>query len=316
MVGVCGTFVASSTRGFRREFGGWLRESIMRDDQTDFGGGHPPELPEGLQKRTIRPASRPVESRATNGTGQAVKDASGRARDGIQNELPLNDGARVIETIVSPFHCLYNDALSFHTQSRLARSDAEASRLARASLLLYVSSAEALVHQAAEELGRPELRGLLADPSRPLPLAEAWRLLPAIIVEPDGPGATRPFDLESPPWPQFVELLMLRTSWCYPGPPSSRRAYYMAETPEGEFEPLQPHQVPSQLRRTIAADRLHFPKTGFPRDPYSLRPRHLDTARGVLDASIEALDRRMGGALCRGQRHRREPIRHLTPPTE
>lgn len=224
--------------------------------------------------------------------------------------------ARVIETIVSPFHCLYGDALSFHTQSRLARSDAEASRLARASLLLYVSSAEALVHQAAEELGRPELRGLLADPSRPLPLAEAWRLLPAIVCDPEGPVASRPFDPETPPWPQFTELLMLRTSWSYPGGPAGRRAYYRADGPAGEYEPLQVHQVPPQLKRSIAADRLLFPRTGFPRDPYSLRPRHLDTARGVLDAAIEALDRRMGGALCRGRRHHSEPVRTLTPLSE
>ena len=73
----------------------------------------------------------------------------------------------VIETVVCPFHCLYQDALSFHTQSRLARSESEASRIARAALLLYVSSAEALVHQAAIELGRAELRGPLVDPDRP-----------------------------------------------------------------------------------------------------------------------------------------------------
>ena len=89
----------------------------------------------------------------------------------------------MIETVISPFHCLYQDALGFHTQSRLARSDSEASRLARAALLLYVSSAEALVHQAADELGRPELSSMLVDPSRPIPLYEAWRLLPAIAGE-------------------------------------------------------------------------------------------------------------------------------------
>src|SRR5437870_479394 len=80
----------------------------------------------------------------------------------------------VIETVVSPFHCLYQDALYFHTESqlRLARSEAEASRLARAALVLYLASAESLVHQAAAELGRPELVALAADPSRPLPLAD------------------------------------------------------------------------------------------------------------------------------------------------
>jgi hypothetical protein len=222
------------------------------------------------------------------------------------------DSGWVIETVVSPFHCLYQDALHFHTQSRLAQSEGEAARLARAALLLYISSAEALVRQAAVELGRPELRGLLADPSRPLPLAEAWRLLPAIVAEPGVP--TRSFEPEAPPWPQFAELLMLETSWVYPGPPSSRRAYYRSSSRDGDYEPLEPHHVPDGLKRSIRTEMLTYPRTGLPRDPYSLRPRHLDTARGVLDAAIEALDRRMAGLLCHSQRHRREPVRVIHPP--
>lgn len=297
----------------------------MRDDASGAEGHRTPDLPNeptGVGRgRHSSEAGRPLG--LANGGGRinglgtvAGQGVAHSGSDPAESTVPIGKAARVIETIVSPFHCLYQDALAFHTQSRLARSEAEASRLARASLLLYVSSAEALVHQAAEELGRPELRGLLADPSRPLPLAEAWRLLPAIMAEPEGAPPARPFDPETPPWPQFAELLMLRTLWVYPGASSGRRAYYLAEGPDGEFEPLQVHQVPPHLRQAITADRLRFPRTGFPRDPYSLRPRHLDTARGVLDAAIEALDRRMGGSLCRGQRHRREPIRVLTPPSE
>ncbi len=222
-----------------------------------------------------------------------------------------SDPGWVIETVVSPFHCLYQDALHFHTQSRLAQSEGEAARLARAALLLYVSSAEALVRQAAVELGRPELRGLLADPSRPLPLAEAWRLLPAIVAEPGVP--TRSFVPESAPWPQFAELLMLETSWVYPGPPASRRAYYRSSRRDSDYEPLEPHHVPPDLQRTLRTETLTYPRTGLPRDPYALRPRHLDTARGILDAAIEALDRRMGGALCHSQRHRLEPVRVIYP---
>jgi len=250
-------------------------------------------------------------------TGHGTLHPSAGTED---NPGTATDLDRVIETVVSPFHCLYQDALYFHTQSRLAQSEGEAARLARAALLLYVSSAEALVRQAAVELGRPELRGLLADPSRPLPLAEAWRLLPAIVAEPGVP--TRTFVPESAPWPQFAELLMLETSWVYPGPPSTRRAYYRStrrdsdfeplephHVPPGEFEPLEPHHVPPALQRTVRTETLTFPRTGLPRDPYSLRPRHLDTARGILDAAIEALDRRMGGALCQSQRHRLEPVR-------
>ncbi len=248
---------------------------------------------------------------ATDTNGQRTSQALGR---GVRVESAADeefDPGWVIETLYSPFHCFYQDALYFHTQSRLARSESEASRLARSALLLYLSSAEALVHQAAEELGRLELRGLIADPSRPLPLAEAWRLLPAVVAEPGVP--TGPFDPEAPPWPQFVELLMLRTSWAYPGPASARRAFYRSARRDGEYEPMQPHQVPAGLRRITPPDRLAFPRTGLPRDPYALRPRHLDTARGILDAALEALDRRMGGILTKGQRHRREPVRVVHP---
>jgi hypothetical protein len=231
--------------------------------------------------------------------------------DGEDEPAAATDQGWVVEAVVSPFHCLYQDALHFHTQSRLAQSEGEAARLARASLLLYISSAEALVRQAAVELGRPELRGLLADPSRPLPLAEAWRLLPAIVAEPGVP--TRSFDPEAPPWPQFAELLMLETSWVYPGPASSRRAYYRSLRRESDYEPMEPHHVPTALKRSLRTETLTYPRTGLPRDPYALRPRHLDTARGVLDAAIEALDRRMEGALCNAHRHRREPVRVVFP---
>ncbi|ADV62191.1 hypothetical protein Isop_1607 [Isosphaera pallida ATCC 43644] len=218
----------------------------------------------------------------------------------------------VLETVVSPFHCLYQDALFFHAESQLrqTRSELEASRLARAAFVLYLSAAEALVHQAAVELGRPELWPMVADPSRPLPLAECWRLLPAIVAE--SPAANHRFDPTAPPWPQFSELLALRTAWAYPGPPPARRAYYRSrpDRPD-EFEPMEPHEIPESLE--IPADRLRLPKTGLPRDPYALRPHHLDTARGVLDAAIDALDRRLGGALTERRRHRAEPTRLIVP---
>jgi hypothetical protein len=219
----------------------------------------------------------------------------------------------VIETIVSPFQCLYQDALAFHTQSRLARSESDSSRLARAALLLYISSAESLAHQAAEELGRPELRAVLADPGRPLPLLEIFRLLPASVGQNGVP--TRPLDPQAPPWPQFAELVMLRNAWAYPGPASSRRAYYRSTRRDGSYEPLEVHQVPPDLARAAGAADLAYPRTGLPRDPYALRPRHLDTARGVLDAAVAALDSCLGGALTRGQRHRREPVRVVHPPS-
>ncbi len=220
--------------------------------------------------------------------------------------------ARVIETVVSPFHCLYQDALDFHKQSHLRqpRSEAEASRLARAAFLLYLEAAEALVHQAAAELARPELASLLSDANRPVPASLAWKLLPAIVG--DGPAVG--FDPDTPPWPQFAELLALRAAWIFPGAASQRRAYYLCSRKDGSYEPLEAHQVPPGL--AIPVERLTLPRTGLPMDPYALRPRHLDTARGVLDQAIEALDRRLGGELTRDGRHRREPVRVVHPRPE
>ena len=235
--------------------------------------------------------------------------ATGQADPGSIAEDPPKP--EVLETVVSPFHCLYQDALEFHKQSqlRLARSEAESSRLARAALSLYVLAAEALVHQAAVELGRPDLAGLASDPTRPIPAMTAWRLLPAIARE---SGTVGPVDSEASPWPQLAELFALRDSWAYPGPESARRAYYLRNSPDSpNFEPMEPHRIPPGL--DLRPDRLVYPRTGLPRDPYALRPRHLDTARGLLDVAIEALDRRLGGRLTEDGRHRREPIRLIRP---
>lgn len=226
-----------------------------------------------------------------------------------EHDVPDTPDGCIIETVVSPFHCLYQDALDFHKQShlRLTRSEAEASRLARAALVLYLASAESLIHQAALDLGRPEQAGILIDPDRPLPSSDVWRLLPAVVA--GAPNSALNIDL--PPWPQFGELLALRTSWAYPGPSEQRRAYYRAARRGAAYEPLQPHQIPRGV--PLTADHLTFPRTGLPRDPYALRPHHLDTARSILDAAIEALDRRLGGSLTRNGRHRREPVQLVYP---
>ncbi len=237
-----------------------------------------------------------------------------RIQEMAESNEPGVSAGWIVETIVSPFHFLYQDALAFHTQSRLARSQSESGRNARAALLLYAASAEALVHQAALELGDIDLRGLFVDPDRPRSVIETWRLLPAIVAEPA--GTVPSFPHEMPPWPQFGELLAIRDSWTYPGSAAERRAYYWSDRRDGQFEPLQAHEVPPGLRQSVATERLTFPRTGIPRDPYALRPHHLDTVRGILDSAIAALDRRMAGALTKGQRHRREPVRIVYPPSD
>ena len=243
--------------------------------------------------------------------GQATNPRAGGNRALVVDRAPAPAPASgsIMFTEVSPFHCLYQDALEFHKQSRLAlkTSESSASRSARASLLLYLAAAEALIHQAAADLGRSDLAAVVADPARPLPLNDVSKLLPGILGASGGAC-----DPEVPPWPQFAELLALRASWSHPGEAKARRAYYRQATPDAAFEPLQPHQIPPGSG--IKPETLHFPRTGLPRDPYALRPKHLDTVRGVLDNAIDALDRRLDGALTRDNRHRREPSRMLGSP--
>lgn len=218
----------------------------------------------------------------------------------------------VLETIVSPFHCFYQDALEFHTQChlRLAVSEAESSRLARAALVLYLAAAEALVHQAAADLAGAEGSRILADPNRPLPPADAWRLLPALVR-----GASAgPLMTTVAPWPQLAELLEMRQTWAYPGVEHARRAYYRRAHEGQDFEPMRPHDIPTWL--PIDTNDLVFPRTGLPRDPYAVRPAHVDTARGILDSAITALDRALGGALTQNARHRRERVRVVEPGTD
>ena len=251
------------------------------------------------------------EETVSAGQSSRVRESSTRFSATAVSALEpdeIRETAAIIQTTVSPFHCFYQDALEFHTQSHLKRavSEAEASRLARAAILLYLASAEALVHQAARELGRPEIARMICDPWHPLPLADAWRMLPLAVSE-SHPGFADP---DTAPWPQFAELLEIRSAWAYPGPAQERHAYYrQSEGADGSFQPLQPHQIPGRLN--LVPRDLVLPRTGLPRDPYAFGPQHVDTARSVLDAAIEALDRRLGGALTRGGRHRLEPIRRV-----
>ena len=253
---------------------------------------------------TFGPAGRPQRARTPHGGSPAA----------LADRTAIDSGW-VIETVVSPFHCLYQDALSFHTQSRLAQSESEASRLARAALLLYVSSAEALVHQAADELGRPELRGMLVDPCRPLPLFEAWRLLPAIVAEPGVPA--RPFDPESPPWPQFAELLLLRDLVGLPwagvqspgllplGPPRRRlRATANCMT----FRPA--------LERAVRQWPLAFPAPACRATPMPFAPATSTRPAACWTPRSRPSTAAWAARSPKDQRHRREPVRMVHPPSQ
>ena len=164
------------------------------------------------------------------------------------------------------------------------------------------------MHQAAAELGRPELVAIVADPARPLP---AGRRLAAPARDRLRQPGRRRSTPRSPPGPSSPScwpcgLLVLSR----PGP-----------DPPGLL-PLAPRDVGLRAARAAPGPARPRPAARPPpptpgpasrATPTRSGPRHLDTARGVLDAAIEALDRRLGGALTRDQRHRNEPVRLIHP---
>ena len=158
------------------------------------------------------------------------------------------------------------------------------------------------MHQAAVELGQQELAPLIADPQRPVPLGEAWRLLPgARERRPGGSDATG-----------ATAVAAVRR---IAGDPRrlgvSRHSSRAASGCIDRRDKTRPMNRCSPIKRSgadLATDQLTYPRTGLPENPYALRPHHLDTAHGVLDAALESIDRRLSGALTRGQRPRREPV--------
>src|SRR5579871_5557832 len=84
-----------------------IKAHIMSDDKPK--ADLPPSSP------AVSGRERPVRAAAANGHSAARSQGVDGAPSGDEPALGW-----VIETIFSPFHCLYQDALFFHNQSRLA----------------------------------------------------------------------------------------------------------------------------------------------------------------------------------------------------
>ena len=112
------------------------------------------------------------------GPPPASRNGAGPSTGRAVAEPPGAGCGPVVETTVSPFHCLYQDALWLHTQSHLRLPDPRARPAGWSGRAAPLSpGGRALVHQAAVELGRPELSHLLSDPTAPS-AGEAWACSP------------------------------------------------------------------------------------------------------------------------------------------
>jgi len=149
---------------------------------------------------------------------------------------------------------------------------------------------------------RPELTTLIADPARPLPLADAWRLLPAIVAEGSaGVGRCRDTPL-APVRRAPVPANLLDLSRTGPRAP----AYYRSPPRDGPTSPSSltrsPRACPSRPRRSSIPDR----PPPRPVRAAAAAPRHRPRGPRCGDRRPRPPPR---GALTRDHRHRKEPVR-------
>jgi hypothetical protein len=200
------------------------------------------------------------------------------------------DKTFIFSTAVNSFHYLYSDAeyMLKVIRSLDESSDFETVRLSRSAILLYVFSLEALINRVLATFLPEKLQDFFIEKEDRFSLADKWQLLP-LITDTDPETA---FDTSSYPWGHFVELIKLRNDYIHPK--HDRRAFYKVITSH-RFTPLSWREIPPDLG--VSENSVIYRQTQIPRDPYAIRPSHVETTKKVVDDMIELLDKFLQGKL-------------------
>jgi hypothetical protein len=148
-------------------------------------------------------------------------------------------------------------------------------------MLLYVFSLEALINRALDAFLPGPIRDFVLEREARFKLEDKWLLLPLLV----SPNSEATFDKSKYPWSHFTDLVDLRNDYVHPK--HDRPAYYKAVTSH-RFEPLPWNQIPhdAAFRETAIIYRQIL----VPKDPYAIRPQHLDTIKKTVDDMIATLD--------------------------
>lgn len=175
-------------------------------------------------------------------------------------------------------------------------------QLARTALVLYIVSLEALINRAIEAFAPSPLREFFLERERLLEVKDKWLLLPMLA------GSATTFDEGAYPWSHFKELVSIRNDYLHPK--HERMGYYKVVGPL-EWVSLEPNEIPEGFPAT--AKSIVYPQTKIPRDPYSVRPPHVDTVKNVVDKTIEELNRLLDGKLTEEWLHQ-DHMKLIWPP--
>ena len=200
--------------------------------------------------------------------------------------MPVSDRI-IVESFVNSFHYLYEDASLLHELARTAEDFAK-TQFSRTALLLYIISLEGLVNRALDHFLPPEIRDFLLERERKLSIEDKWFALP-LLTDPNNPVR---LEKGTYPWSHFLELVQIRNDFVHPK--HDRPAYYHFKSTTS-FEGLDWKDIPVGLG--VKEKDLVYRQTMIPRDPYSILPEHVDTARKVVDDTVGAMDTVLSGKL-------------------
>ncbi len=219
-----------------------------------------------------------------------------------KNKKPL-----IFRTFINSFHYLYQDAELFRdmAKSNSYKDRFERVQLSRTAILLYVLSLEALINRVIDNILPEKLREFFVEREDRFSLEDKFLLLPLLLSE----KATKHFDKSRYPWSHFKELVRLRNEYVHPK--HDRAAYYEAIT-QKTIIPLQWNEIPKDLE--IKEKELVFRNTKIPKDPYSILPEHLDTAKKVVDDIVKKLDELLDGKILKDNWYKNESWELIYPP--
>jgi len=211
----------------------------------------------------------------------------------------------IFRSFVNSFHYLYQDAEYLHqTAKKPEMADTfERVRLCRTALLLYIFSLEGLINRAMDHFLPRHLHDYFLEREEKFGIEDKWLLLPLLVSEKEA------FDKSRYPWSHFAELIGVRNDFVHPK--HDRPAYYRAIT-SNRWEPLPWNEIPKDLG--VKEADVVYRQTQIPKDPYAIRPEHIDRAKKIVDDAIAELDRLLGGKIFKKDWLRSDEMTLIYPP--
>lgn len=194
----------------------------------------------------------------------------------------------IFRSFVNSFHYLYQDAEYFHQIAKRSEitDSFEQVRLCRTALLLYIFCLEGLINRALDHFLPQHLREYLLEREDRFGIQDKWLLLPLLVSEKET------FDKSQYPWSHFTELIAVRNDFVHPK--HDRPVYYRVITSH-KWEPLPWKEIPRDLG--VKETNVVYRQTQIPKDPYAIRPEHIDVTKRIVDDLVVELDRLLGGKI-------------------